>query len=486
MAHRNRFEAGTHVFDVTRFGARGDAHVQSTQAVKDAISACSAAGGGTVLVPAGTYLCGPLRLLSNMTLHLAAGAVLQGSADLADYPREDDRWSAESSRAGLVSVRDAQNVAITGRGAIDGAGPAFVDPGRAHAGRDEDLSRTRQGEAFMAGVDPLEYGPFAHADRPGNLIRIRGCENVLIEGVTIRNSPTWTVNVRDCTGVRVAGVSIHSHGSGLRVPNDDGLNLRGSRSVRISDCDIQTGDDCVAVAGCQDLTVANCTLTSRSAGIRVGFSSGLTRRCSFSNLVIHDSNRGLLLNVRGDGSIEELQFTDIIISTCLQGGHWWGKGEPIHVSAMPLLVPADRMGHISSVRFANILADGEGGIVVHGCAESAIRDLGFEQVRLHLRGGRLQDACGGNFDFRAVADLSRALFRHDIPAFYAAHVEGLSVHRLKVEWGDGVPGFFTHAVQCEHCRRVAIEGLEGTAAREGLDAVALCDVDGVAAGPGRR
>lgn len=170
-----------------------------------------------------------------------------------------------------------------------------------------------------------EDGPLEPKDRPNNLIRFFNCTNILISGVTIQNSPIWTVHFVRCERVNITGVSINSFGSGRRVPNDDGIDLTDTRIVHISDCDIEDGDDGIVVLGGERITVANCTLSSRSAAVRVGFAGGEIRDCVFANLVIFDSNRGLAVNVRGAGSIENVLFSDIVIQTRLVTGHWWGR-----------------------------------------------------------------------------------------------------------------------------------------------------------------
>lgn len=142
----------------------------------------------------------------------------------------------------------------------------------------------------------FEHGPIAHGERPGNLVRFFDCRDVLVHGVTIANSPTWTSHYRKCENVTIEAVRIHSDASGERVPNDDGIDLVLCDDVRILGCDIDTGDDCIALFGSQRVVVTNCTMTTRSVAIRVGYDhSRDIRDCVFSNLVIHDANRGLVV-----------------------------------------------------------------------------------------------------------------------------------------------------------------------------------------------
>jgi hypothetical protein len=447
---------------VSDYGAVADGKTNDSDAFTRAIEAVAGAGGGTVVVPAGEYLLGPIRLRSHITLQLEAGALLKASARLEDYPREAGTVWGESGRPGLITVSDAQDVAIIGRGVIDGNGMAFVFPDKwKPLGSVGSRRFTRQGEDFMHPRFGTEHGPLAHGgDRPGNLLRLINCTNVLLNGITIQNSPTWTIQVNGCTDVKIHALSINSRGSGLRVPNDDGIDLVNSRRVNISDCDIRTGDDCIALFGSQQVTVTGCTLQSRSAAVRAGYNSGLTRHCVFNNLAIHDSNRGLLVNVRGEGSVEDILFNNIVMTTRLYTGDWRGKGEPIHVSAVPMSAGRP-LGSIRNVRFENIAAESEAGIVIYGSEQSRIQDVSLCDVRLTIRNSPLRGSYGGNFDLRSTDRDDRALFKHDIPALYAGHVDRLDVRGFQVQWEDGLPDFFTHAIQCEDFADLDITAFRG-------------------------
>ena len=260
---------------------------------------------------------------------------------------------------------------------------AFHDPTRQHDSGDFDRSLTRQGAGFMPKGVLFEHGPIAHGERPGNLVRFFDCRDVLVHGVTIANSPTWTSHYRKCENVTIEAVRIHSDASGKRVPNDDGIDLVECDDVRILGCDIDTGDDCIALFGSQRVVVTNCTMTTRSVAIRVGYDhSRDIRDCVFSNLVIHDANRGLGVFVRGSGSVENLIFSDIAIRTRLLTGHWWGKAEPVHVSAVLWAPGVEKPGRIRNVTFARLRVEGEHGMILWGSPDSVIEDVTFDDVRV--------------------------------------------------------------------------------------------------------
>jgi hypothetical protein len=464
-------------FNVRDFGASGDGTTYDTAAFEQAIRACAAAGGGTVRVPAGRYLCAPFSLTSFLTLYLDAGATVLASPRLSDYPREPEGWDPEWLNIGLITTRDAQQVTITGRGTIDGHGMAFIDPTRVKLNDelDSDFARrfTRQGDDFLHprfdnGEAPY-HAPGA-AGRPGPMVRFHHCADIEVSGVTLANSPSWTMFFNACAGLRVTGLQIHSPASERKMPNDDGMDFIDCRNVRVSDCLIETGDDCLAVFGGEDMVFTNCTLYSRSSGVRVGWVHGACRRMVFSNLVIH-ANRGVGMFIRAGFDVEQISFTNLIIHARLHMGHWWGNGEAIHISVARREAGDAPLGHLRGVRFAHVTAEAENGIVVYGLPERSIEDVVLEDIRLTMRISPVQPARGGNFDLRAVAHLEQGIFSHDIPALYAQYVDGLDVRGLTVRWQDDLPDYYTHAVEMQYCHHVQIDGVHGGAAHSGLEPV---------------
>jgi len=471
--------AGGAQFVITDYGAVGDGKTNNAGALTEAIQAASRAGGGTVVVPPGDFMSGPIDLASHITLYLEAGATLRASTRLEDYPLEPDAWSGESKRKGLITTRNARNVTITGRGTIEGSGMAFAYPDKVISMDFGIRKLTRQGEDYMSPKFGVQHGPFAvPADRPGNLVRFRDCQDVLVSGITIQNAPTWTMKFMDSSVIKVLGVHINSFASDLRMPNDDGMDIYNCRFVQIADCDIQTSDDCIAVFGVENITVSNCTLRSRSAGVRVGWIGPDIKNGTFNNLVIN-SNRGLNVCVRGSGSVENIVFSNILIRTGLLTGNWWGKGDPIHVSALP---PADEKspGKIKDVRFSNIITEGPAGILVYGSDNSVIRNLVFDRVRVKMRNDPLAEAYGGNFDLRGEDRMKpeMSIFQHDIPAFYARNVDGLSLRGFEAEWADDIPAFFSSGIEIEKFSNVDIDGFSGRQAHKNGKAAVIRLSDG--------
>ncbi len=462
-------------FNVRSYGAVGDGTHLDTAAISAAIKAAAAAGGGVVAFPPGRYLTGTFELLSNVSLDLEAGSVILGSPNLADYGAIGDYGftkaygvssSGEGDKVGMIVARQVENIAIFGQGAIDGNSGQFFDFDTPHIGPDFDARYTRDPKAFLEVMRSTEDGPVKvkPEGRPGTLIILSNARNIVIRDVTLTNAPNWTLHLQHSRHAVVTGIRIAND---LRIPNNDGVDCMDCHDVHFSNCDISAGDDDFAIVGSQDVTVADCSLTSHSSGIRLED----TRFATFSNLTIH-ANRGIGVFERGGGLTSDVLFSNLVMETRLLAGHWWGKGEPIYIASGG---PGNADGGVRNVRFSNILADAEGGIVIYGTKDSPIRDIGFDRVRLRIHAPRAAVArgAGGNFDLRWTAtSLAGAVFAHDIPAVYCRYLAGLKVRGLDIEWDRNLPDYFSNALSCEDFSGVDLEDFAARqAAPDGPQAV---------------
>lgn len=275
-------------FDITRFGAVANGLTDCTQAFRQAIARCNEAGGGRVVVPAGEFMTGAVHLMSNVNLHVASGATIKFSQNPKDYlPVVFTRWEGMElmNYSPFIYAFEQENIAVTGAGTLDGGCDNEHWWGwkgsREHGWKPGDpnqmAARHVLGEMVERGV-PVSDRVFGegHFLRP-QFIQPYRCQNVLIEGVTLKNSPMWEINPVLSTNVTVRKVTITSHG-----PNNDGCDPESCRDVLIEDCYFDTGDDCIAIKSgrnadgrrlavpSENIIIRNCRMKDGHGGITVG------------------------------------------------------------------------------------------------------------------------------------------------------------------------------------------------------------------------
>ncbi|MFZ0454610.1 MAG: glycosyl hydrolase family 28 protein [Ignavibacteriaceae bacterium] len=466
-------------YNIKDFGAIDDGITINTIAIQNTINKCKDGGGGTVVIPAGTFISGTIQLYSNINLHLESGAVLKGSSNVSDY-------YLNKTRVGLIYTENADNVFITGYGNIDGSGDIFMDQAHSKVFDSASTQYTRQKNHFREVKQGLGDGPLVPLDRPFQMIIFSNCKNVTVNGVLISNSPFWTLHFADCDGVIVSDVKLWNS---LMIPNNDGIDVTSCSNVLISNCDIRTGDDAIAITGyshhfdlpgykniihdSENISVTNCYLVSRSSAIRIGgWDQNNMRNYTFDNIVISNSNRGINLCVRDTGSIEDMVFSNMIIKTYLHTGDWWGNGEPIHISDIK---GQDSMGlgEINNIKFNHIIAQGESGILIYGTAGSIIKNISFEDVVFKLKESPLNPVCGGNFDLRPAIDPKLTMFSHDIPAFYAKYVKNIKLDNVEIKWGSVKESYFTNGIEFSDFENISIDNYTGDPAPSNIDSAAI-------------
>ena len=364
-------------FNVRDYGATGDGATLDTRGIQSAIDAAAQTGGGTVFVPAGKYVTGSIFLRDNITLFLDAGAILLGSENPADYPIVTMRWEGvtRETHASLIAGDGLHHIALTGRGTIDGRGAIWWQKHRAKT---------------------------LDAPRP-RLISFANSNNVLIEGVTLTNSPAWTINPVRCENVTVDKVTIVNPPDS---PNTDGINPDSCCNVHISNCHVDVGDDCVTIksgveaeklelrAPCENITVTNCTMVHGHGGVVIGSeTSGDVRNVVISNCVFVGTDRGIRIKSRRGrgGLIEDIRVTNVVMRDVLCPFtmnlyyHVNARGDKTVSDKQPRPVndgtPRIRHVHLSHItaRGAKIAAG-----FVYGLPEMPIEDLTLDDISITM------------------------------------------------------------------------------------------------------
>jgi polygalacturonase len=319
---------------LNRFGAKPDGRTDCTAAFRNAINQCSKAGGGKVVVPAGTYLTGAIHLKSNINLEVSEGATIKFSTNPKDYlPVVFSRWEGTElfNYSPFIYAFEQQNIAITGKGTLDGQSNNehwWPWNGRPQYGWKEGMGQQRgDRNALMTMAEkgvPVRERIFGegHYLRP-QFIQPYRCQNVLIDGVTILNSPMWEIHPVLCRNVIVQNVHINSHG-----PNNDGCDPESCSDVLIKGCTFDTGDDCIAIksgrnadgrrlnAPTENIIVQDCVMKDGHGGITVGSEiSGGVRNLFAENCKLDSPNLDHALRVKNNamrgGLLEDLHFRNL-------------------------------------------------------------------------------------------------------------------------------------------------------------------------------
>jgi len=464
--------AGAQTWNITDYGASGNDSTINTLAIQAAIDACHKAGGGTVYVPPGVFVSGTFGLKSNVNLYLEKGAEIKGSSNINDYT-EFQNPGHPLVHYGIIYTHKADNVSITGHGIINGNEEAFFlwdTPKQIEWGGSR---HTRQGENFRRVKEGFGDGPVEPTpQRPMQMIIFSECTNVRVRDVQLLKATFWTIHFADCDDVIISGVKIETS---LLTPNSDGINITSSNNVIVSDCDIRSGDDAIAITGyayvgelpgfqrlrhaSDNITITNCNLQSKSSGIRIGFIDQNTiRNININNVNITNSHRGIGIFTRKEGAIENVTVSQVTIETRLHTGDWWGNGEPIHISAVREH-PDSILGGIRNITFRDVTCYSENGILIYGAEDTEIEDIRFYNLRMNFLKSPMNDVGGGNIDLRG-AYLEKQLFASDISAFDARYVNRLTLEDMVLKWEDVEEDYFKHGILIDHCEKVMINHVE--------------------------
>lgn len=440
-------------YDITAYGARADGRSNCAAAIMQAVQDAHAAGGGRVVVPAGRFRSGSVLLKSNVELHLSAGAVLYSSLDPAEimpFPHTGEEEKADGWDGGFfLGACHAENVTVSGPGVMDGQGACvFTD--------------TDSDNGFH------ECPKAVAAFRP-RMMLFEDVENFTVQGVTLRDAAFWTLHMAGCRNVRIQGVRILNDDRGA---NNDGIDPDCCRNVTISDCIISTGDDAIVVkstgamarryGASENIAISNCILHCRSSALKIGTEThGTIRDIVMGNCVIRDCSRAVGIWVRDGGTVERVSVHHLTgavrryADACALPGApgWWGKGEPIFLSATPRAGANGPAGTIQDIHFDSLSLACESSAFLAGEPDSRLRRIDISHLHMIFRRQGTQP--GGIFDEQPSA---RHRYPHAIPGLYARCVDGLTVRDSTVCFeGGGEAWENRRAAELESCGRASVQ-----------------------------
>ncbi|HQE82801.1 MAG TPA: glycoside hydrolase family 28 protein [Candidatus Hydrogenedentes bacterium] len=430
------------VVRVQEFGAVGDGTALDTAAIQKAIDACTAAGGGTVYFSPGVYLSGSVFLKDNVRLLLEANAVLRGSARPEDYPPAV-RQDPDAPSFGIPEVvgggfliygEGVQNVSIEGRGTIDGQGSKFW---------------------FEEMLSAMVRKPMPN--RPRALIAIVKGDSLRVRDVTLANSSCYTLWTIGCNNVTIDGITIRNPHDG---PNTDGIDIDCCSDVRIANCSIDGGDDAIAIksdAGllgedkpCENITVTNCVLCSVPAcGVRIGYEGdSIIRNCSFSNLTIFDTDIGLDIvsilpgrpNIVRGTRCENITFNNVVMRNVNQALYFWMGNETGEQSQV----------HLKNILVSNVIAQSRYGSYVGGFDKKHCENVTLSNIQFLLTGDMPEGAAPAASGVWGAPANPYAL--------YCARVDGLRIQDVDIDL-RAARGAWRYGLFCDEVYGAALSNI---------------------------
>lgn len=439
-------------YNILTYGAVPDGTTNCAAALQQAVDEASAAGGGRVVLPAGHFLSGSVLLKSNVELHLETGAMLISSlepSEIAPFPVDEDAEAVDGWNGGFfLGAKNAENVTISGQGVIYGQGD------KVFADCDED-------NGFH------ECPKSVAAFRP-RMMLFEAVTNFTVRDVTLKDAAFWTLHMAGCRRVRIQNITILNDDRGA---NNDGIDPDSCQDVIITGCVVYTGDDAIVVkttkpmteryGACENIVVSNCVLHSRDSALKVGTEThGPIRNVVMSDCVVQDCSRAVGIWVRDGGTVEHIHVHHLTGATrryadryAVPGAPgWWGKGEPVFISATHRKGTSHHPGAIRNISFDHVYLTAESSIFFAGEEDCPLEDIRVSDMHIALAHQGTQP--GGLFDEQPS---ERHLYPHAIPALYARSVNHLTVRDSTVRFTGENEAWDGTVTQLESCTDTAID-----------------------------
>ena len=419
------------MYNITGYGAVGDGHTMNTEAFRKTIDACSRAGGGTVIVPPGLWLTGPIQLKSNVNFHVERGALILFSPNHADYP------IIKSPTRGFIVASpvygfNLENVAITGTGLLDGSGvtwrpvkkekvtasmwKAFVksggvvsDNGRMwwpskEAAEGEQYLRELRARKSKSELTAADFLPARDFMRP-ILLLLSKCKRVLVDGVTLENSPAFAMYPDRCEDVVIRDVKVNNE---YWAQNGDGIDIASSKNVLVYKCTVTAGDDGICMKSSKDLSgqaslknivIADCVVYHAHGGFVMGSNTdGGMENISVKNCDYVGTDIGLRFkSARGRGGlvkniyISDIYMKDIVREAILFNTYYEEAQRNTRPQPVTPKTPIFKDFYIS-----NVYCDGaREAVAVAGLPEMPVQDINLSNVYISADRGFSSDFASG-------------------------------------------------------------------------------------------
>ncbi|MCP4261846.1 MAG: glycoside hydrolase family 28 protein [Planctomycetes bacterium] len=427
-------------YNILDFNARPDGKTLCTQAIQNAVDQCAKSGGGTVYFPAGTWLTGTIYLENNITLRLDSGCLLLGSKEKKDYGSSQKLQGTEGetfSNWAIIAGKNLKNIAIRGRGTIDGQGSNFK----------------------------YKNGP-----RPKN-IYLEDCSDVLIEGINMRSAGSWMQHYRKCDSLTIRDITVFNHVS----YNNDGLIIDSCRDVIITGCRIDSDDDAIVLKSlslnpCENITISDCIVSSHCNSIKMGTESGggfqniTVTNCTICSprysKVIYGRQRGLAgiaLEIVDGGILDRIAISNLTIK---------GVTVPLfmRLGNRARLYEKDQskpdIGKFRNVIVSNIVATdcSQIGCSITGLPGHNIENVILTNIHLGFEGtGNKKDA-SREISEKPTSYPESVMFG-TLPAygFFCRHVKGLKFHKIRFETSS--PDY-RHAIVLDDVDEAVVDSLD--------------------------
>lgn len=408
------------IFLITDFGAKGDSATLNTRYIQAAVDRAFENGGGRVVVPApGRFITGTIMLKDNITFEVQAGASIIGSDTITDYiPHKWENSNKDVTPYHLIIAKDARNVTLEGRGSING-----------------------RGWNFWEYTDVKPRWMKTRVDRPSPMVSFENCTNAKIRDLLLTNSAGWTVHLLHCEHVEVNGIRIINN---LYGPNNDGIDINGSRNVIVSDCYIKTCDDAICVKAYQkdayDIVAANNVLETSCVALKLDENFNSIYNISFSNCVIRNSSRGIGIYGSEGGKIENVTVNNIVCNT----------NAPL-VLNRPIQISSWKNGSIRNITITNFIATTQGRILISSNDGKNVENVTLRDVKMsypYIENPLLYTPTIRSSHIIGLESEAR----NACAAVVASNIIGLVIDGLQINWPetDNVPEEWKHPERIEN------------------------------------